>query len=162
MKFKEIVKLLEIRCAGGSAPIEERDAILVQADKWLEIAQILKDDPDLTFDSLMCLSGYDKGDGENLGVAYNFHSMSKMHKLEVRIEVPTENPVIPSISEIWETANWHEREAWDMYGIKFEGHPNLKRMLLPEDWVGHPLRKDYETPESYHDLTIPKDKTYWE
>jgi len=76
--------------------------------------------------------------------------------------VKKDAPEIPSVAEIWRTANWHEREAWDLFGIVFTGHPDLKRILLPDDWEGHPLRKDYKTQETYQGITIEKDKTYWE
>ena len=69
---------------------------------------------------------------------------------------------IPSVSDIWKTANWHEREAFDLVGLKFTNHPDMKRILLPKDWEGHPLRKDYETPDFYNGMPVPKDKSYWE
>ena len=69
---------------------------------------------------------------------------------------------IPSVANLWRTANWHEREAYDLLGIKFTDHPELKRILLPEDWEGHPLKKDYETPDFYNGMPVPKDKSYWE
>ena len=81
--------------------------------------------------------------------------------LEIRIEVCDEDSV-PSVTDLWGSANWHEREAFDMMGIKFENHPNFKRILLADDWEGHPLRNDYDTPEYYRGMPVPKDKTYWE
>jgi len=162
MEFKNFIELFEIRCPGCVTVAEGSPALLVQAEKWLDVARVLHEDPDLTFDSLMCLTGYDKGDQHTLGVAYNFHSMSKLHKLEIRIEVPRESAEIPSVANIWRTADWHEREVYDLFGITFTGHPNLKRILLPDDWEGYPLRKDYETPDYYHGMPIPKDKTGWE
>ena len=131
-------------------------------EHWLKVAQFLRSDPELHFDSLMCLTGYDKGPGEPLGVAYNLHSMDKLHKLEVRIEVIRDGGTIPSVARIWRTADWHEREAYDMFGIQFEGRPDLRRMLLPEDWEGHPLKKDYQTPDFYHGIPVSKDKRGWE
>ncbi|MFB0515986.1 MAG: NADH-quinone oxidoreductase subunit C [Candidatus Neomarinimicrobiota bacterium] len=141
---------------------EEANHIRVIPEHWLVVAQFLRSDPDLHFDSLMCLTGYDPGPGEPLGVAYNLHSMDKLHQLEVRIEVPREGGTIPSVAHIWRTADWHEREAYDMFGVIFEGHPDPRRMLLPEDWEGHPLRKDYTTPDYYRGIPVPKDKRGWE
>ena len=69
---------------------------------------------------------------------------------------------VPSVESLWKTADWHEREAYDMMGIKFSGHPDMKRILLPHDWEGHPLKKDYEVADYYHGMYIPKDKTSWE
>ncbi len=157
-----MVELFEVRCPGCVTVTEDGNAFNVQAEKWLEVAKILREDPDLTFDSLMCLTGYDKGTDDVLGVAYNFHSMSKLHKLEIRIEVSRDSAEIPSIANIWRAADWHEREVYDLFGITFSGHPDLKRILLPDDWEGYPLRKDYETQDYYHDMPIPKDKTDWE
>ena len=101
-----------------------------------------KNDKKLKFDYLMCISSYDIGDKKTYGVAYNFKSTSLKHYLEVRIEVDCEVE-IPSIANLWRTANWHEREAFDLMGIYFIGHPDLRRVLLPEGFAGHPLRKDY-------------------
>ena len=134
----------------------------VKPEGWLEVAHFLREDPALQFDALMCLTGYDTGPGEALGVAYNLHSMSKLHMLEVRIEVPRNGGVIPSVALLWRTADWHEREAYDLFGIDFGGHPDLRRILLPSDWEDHPLRKDYQTQEYYHGITVPKDKRGWE
>ena len=109
----------------------------------------------------MCISSYDKGDKKIYGVAYNLFSTTKTHYLEVRVE--TEDGIsIPSVADLWQTANWHEREAYDMMGIQFEGHPELKRILLSDDWEGHPLRKNFKEPDYYHGMPVPKDKSYWE
>jgi NADH-quinone oxidoreductase subunit C len=98
----------------------------------------------LGFEYLNCLSGVDwPGEGE-LEVVYNLSSLRHKHKAAVKVRVPRDNPVVRSVVSIWKTANWHEREAYDLLGIHFEGHPDLRRILTSEDWVGHPLRKDYE------------------
>ena len=110
--------------------------------------------PELQFDYLMCLSGIDNGKNI-LGVVYHLSSMQHRHKITVKVEVPADKPDVPSVSSIWPTANWHEREAYDLIGIKFIGHPDLRRMLLPEDWEGHPLRKDYKVPEFYQGMKVP-------
>ena len=95
-------------------------------------------------------------------MAYNLHSMDILHKLEVRIEVLREGGSIFSVANIWRTADWHEREVYDLFGINFEGHPDLRRILLPFDWEGHPLLKDYTTPDYYRGIPVPKDKRGWE
>jgi NADH-quinone oxidoreductase subunit C len=133
------------------APVDP--TIKVSPNHLLEVAKFLRDDDDMQFDYLSCLSGVDlKG---KLAVVYQFFSMVKRHKITVRVEVPTENPGVPSVESIWRTANWHEREAFDLFGITFTGHPDLRRILLPYDWDGHPLRKDYQVPEFYNGMKVP-------
>ena len=127
--------------------------IKISAVHVLEIAKFLRDDDELLFDFLSCLSGVDlKG---KLGAVYQLFSMVKRHKITLKVEVPTETPNIQSVESIWKTANWHEREAFDLYGINFIGHPDLRRILLPYDWEGHPLRKDYQVPEYYNGMKVP-------
>ena len=161
MSFDDIVKFLESKVAGQSFRIEGKEALIVSPDNWIEISTLLKNESDLDFDYLMCISSYDKGDGKIYGVAYNLFSTTKHHYLEVRVETE-EGKSIPSVVSLWQTANWHEREAYDMMGIQFEGHPNLKRILLSDDWEGHPLRKNFKEPNYYHGMPVPKDKSYWE
>jgi NAD(P)H-quinone oxidoreductase subunit J len=106
------------------------------------------------FNYLQCQGAYDNGPGQDL---VSFYHLLKLYDdnteapEEVRIKVflPRENPVIPSVYWIWKAADWQERESYDMYGIIYEGHPNLKRILMPEDWVGFPLRKDYISPDFF-------------
>jgi NAD(P)H-quinone oxidoreductase subunit J len=105
------------------------------------------------FNYLQCQGAYDMGPG---GELVSFYHLVKLdddvdHPPEVRIKVflPRDNPKLPSVYWIWKAADWQERESYDMYGILYEGHPNLKRLLMPEDWVGWPLRKDYVSPDFY-------------
>jgi NADH-quinone oxidoreductase subunit C len=128
--------------------------IKINTTQVIDIAMFLRDDADMQFDYLMCLSGMDYGK-DILGVVYNLFSMSKRHKLTVKIDVTKGAAEIPSVALVWETANWHEREAYDLFGIKFTGHPDLRRILLPEDWDGYPLRKDYKVPEFYQGMKVP-------
>ena len=133
------------------------DYIGIKPDHWLNVAQWLKSDPEASFDSLQCVTGTDIGESK-LDSRYNLHSMELGHLIEVRIEVSIENPKIPSIEQIWRSGDWFERETYDMYGIKYEGHRDLRRMLLPEDWEGFPLRKDYQEQETYHGIIVKKIK----
>ena len=139
----------------------EANIIFVTSASLLAVADKFKNDVNLNFDFLMCITALDNGDSKNFTIAYNFHSNKHNHSVEIRVVV-TDEEEVPSLANIWKTADWHEREAYDMMGIKFSGHPDLKRILLPEDWEGFPLRKDYKVADYYHGVPIPKDKSYWE
>ncbi len=159
--MENIFKILKDKFNDSIEISENSDYIKVDSKDWHSIATLLKENEKLKFDYLMCISSYDKGDKKTYGVAYNFKSTSLGHYLEVRIEVDDESS-IESVTNLWASADWHEREAYDMMGIKFDNHPNFKRILLPEDWPGYPLRKDFKTPDYYKGMPVPKDKTYWE
>lgn len=144
--------------------------IEVSAEGLCEVATYLKDEPSLAFDMLNCITAVDycepdpkkakKVDWEpHLEVVYHLSSTTRKHTLVLKVMLPRwkndqegEPPEVPTISEIWATANWHEREVYDLSGVHFVGHPNLRRILCPEDWVGYPLRKDYEMPLDYHGI----------
>ena len=137
------------------------DWIQLKPENWLKIAKWLKSDEELSFDSLQCNTGMDLGEGV-LESRYNLHSMKHLHKVEIRIKVSAEKPDIPSVEQVWRVADWFERETYDMFGINFIGHRDLRRILLPDDWEGWPLRKDYEEQETYHGIIVPKVKEGWE
>ncbi len=120
-----------------------------------EVGHYLKEEPELQFNYLMCLSGVDYGPGKNLAVVYHLQSIPLTHQIVLKVELPRESPRVPSVALIWRTADWHEREAYDLFGIRFEGHPDLRRIFLPDDWEGHPLRKDYVVQEFYQDIRVP-------
>ncbi|MBD2387438.1 NAD(P)H-quinone oxidoreductase subunit J [Cylindrospermum sp. FACHB-282] len=105
------------------------------------------------FNCLQFQSGIDLGPGQDLVSVYHLIKISdnadRPAEVRVKVFLPRENPTVPSVYWIWKTADWQERESYDMYGIIYEGHPNLKRILMPEDWVGWPLRKDYISPDFY-------------
>ena len=146
----------------GSLDAELNDThIQLKPDDWFEIASWLKSEPSLHFDSLQCHTGMDVGENM-LEARYNLHSMTHDHKIEIRIAVSRDKANIPSIEQIWRIGDWFERETYDMFGIFFDGHRDHRRMLLPEDWEGYPLRKDYVVQETYHGIIIPKVKEGWE
>jgi NAD(P)H-quinone oxidoreductase subunit J len=105
------------------------------------------------FNYMQCQGGYDTGPGGELVSFYHITKLSdgaiKPEEIRLKVFLPRERPILPSVYWIWKAADWQERETYDMYGIVFEGHPNLKRILMPEDWVGWPLRKDYISPDFY-------------
>ncbi len=153
-------------------------ANLENIDPWIEVApeglvevcQHLRDDSALRFDYLSCISGVDylhtdekkakKAAWEpHTEVVYHLFSVTHKHSLMLKVllprwkdDQPGELPEVPTVSGVWSTADWHEREVYDLSGIRFTGHPNMRRILCPEDWVGHPLRRDYEMPLEYHGI----------
>jgi len=134
-----------------------------------KIAQFLRINEDLQFDSLMNLSGVDDANDEKIteedgtvtikggtfSVYYHLHSTTIDHKVVLRVITDKDKPEVESVDPVWKASTWHEREAYDMYGIIFLNHPDLRRILLPDDWDGYPLRKDYENPEYYDGMKIP-------
>ncbi|MDB5257017.1 MAG: nuoC [Chitinophagaceae bacterium] len=132
---------------------------VIKTSQLESVARLLWETPSLYFDSLSCLTALDNGEKEGtLEVLYHLYSIPYEHAFIMKVVVPRgdENnlPEVPSLCGIWKTANWHEREAFDMYGIKFTGHPDLRRILLPTDWQGYPLRKDYKEQETYHGIKV--------
>jgi NAD(P)H-quinone oxidoreductase subunit J len=105
------------------------------------------------FNYLQCQGAYDIGPGQDLVSFYHLIKVSddadRSEEVRVKVFLPRDNPRVPSVYWVWKAADWQERESYDMYGIIYEGHPNLKRLLMPEDWVGWPLRKDYISPDFY-------------
>ena len=127
--------------------------INVNPEKITDISLYLRDNPILKFDYLVMLSGMDYG--EELGVIYHLFSMDFKHRIVIKVKLDREDPKLPTVEKVWLTADWHEREAYDMFGINFEGHHNLIRILCCYDWEGWPLRKDYKVQEEYHGIKVP-------
>ena len=160
MTFPEIADLLTDQF-GTDIQINTQNLqpyLTVPATRLVAICQFLRDDDRLFFDLLACVTGIDNGPEANtMEVIYNFTSIPYEHNLMLKVIIPRNTgtsslPSVPSLSHIWRTADWHEREAFDLVGIHFENHPDLRRILLPTDWVGHPLRTDYEEQEQYHGI----------
>jgi len=127
--------------------VVSRDEVtaFVQPEALLGALAALRDDAELSFDALSSLTVVDWPDRvPRFWVAYELYSMTHRHRLRVKVGVPAEDPRVASITPMFQTANWHEREAWDFFGVVFEGHPDLVRILLPDDWEGFPLRKTEE------------------
>ncbi len=119
-----------------------------------DLAFFLRDEPKLSFDSLLLISSLDNGNG-SLSVIYHLESTKHGHQLMLKVTLSSEVPSVPSVTSVWLHANWQEREAWDMMGIRFEGHPDHRRILLDDDYPGHPLRKDFKEPDFYHGMKVP-------
>lgn len=161
----EKIKSIITEKFGGEVILAEdtetlQPGLTVEASRIAEICRELRDNPDTYFDFLSSLSGVDYGpESGEFGVVYHLASIPyrTLFVLKVRVRGTrdvNELPPVPSVSEVWRTAEWHEREAYDLVGIRFSGHPDLRRILLPDDWEGHPLRKDYKTAESYQGIKI--------
>jgi NADH-quinone oxidoreductase subunit C len=129
----------------------------VKAESLTEVMTFLRDDEATKFDALANLNGVDAGE-IGLVVRYDLFSYSLHHRFALRVVLEEGTESVPSITALWPAANWDERETFDMFGIRFDGHPDLKRILLEDDWVGHPLRKDYQEPETYRGMTIKKER----
>jgi len=129
---------------------------VLDASLWRDIALFMRDHARLKFNYMACLSGVDYFPEEKLGIVCNLESLGVLgHRLAVKVSCPRSGGAIPTVSCVWHTANWHEREAYDMFGIDFAGHPDFRRILCPDDWEGFPLRKDYKVQESYHGIKVP-------
>ena len=123
--------------------------LIVDREELHSLCEFLKSDSELDFDFLTDLSGVDYID--YMLVVYHLYSYKKGHKLVVKTKITRDDPVVDSVTSLWSTANWHEREAYDLYGIIFKGHPNLKRIFCTDDFPGHAFRKDFplENDEEY-------------
>ncbi|MEI7903841.1 MAG: NADH-quinone oxidoreductase subunit C [Candidatus Firestonebacteria bacterium] len=143
-KFPEVKEFLP---AAGVLK-DEMLAVSAPAGVILPLCTELKNNKDFDFDYVMCISGVDLKD--KLQAVYHLYSLKRKHKLEIKTELDAVKPEVDSVSSLWQGADWHEREAYDMFGIVFKGHPNLTRILTAEDFEGYPLRKDYEgKPDNY-------------
>ncbi len=164
MTFEEIKNLLVAKF-GPEAILSENlqpnmPFVVVPKELLPEICLELHDNEQTYFDFLACQTGIDNGpECGTLEVVYNLYSIPYEHGFCLKVQVPRNSgneplPAIPTISHIWRTADWHEREIFDLLGIAFTGHPDPRRILCPADWTGHPLRKDYQWPEYYHDIKV--------
>jgi NADH-quinone oxidoreductase subunit C len=161
-KFAERIKAKKLDALDPYVVIEPADLVAV--------CRHLRDEPSLSFELLNCISGVDylepdakkapkAGFEPHTEVVYHLSSFTHRHRLVVKLILPRwrdnqpgELPEVPSLTSLWPTADWHEREVYDLSGVHFTGHPDLRRILLSEDWIGHPLRKDYEFPLEYHGI----------
>ena len=132
----------------------------IKRDRLVEVASKLRDTPSLRFEMCLGVSGvhYPEQTGRELHIVYVLLSLTHNRRVRLEVSVPDSDPHLPSLVEVWGGTNWHERETWDMFGIIFDGHPGLTRILMPDDWPGHPQRKDYPLggiPIEYKGATVP-------
>lgn len=129
---------------------------IADARALVEVCRFLRDDPQLNFEVLSDLSALDWPKDEKIQVVYHLYSYSKRHAIVLKVDLPRDNPKVATLEGVWKVANWFEREVFDLFGVIFEGHSDLRRIMLPEDWVGHPLRKDYVEQEEYDGISTQR------
>ncbi|UKJ06254.1 NADH-quinone oxidoreductase subunit C [Solitalea lacus] len=164
MDFNEIKQLLIDKFGNEVIVAEQADglqpSLTIKKEMIADVCRELRDNELTYFDFLSCLSGVDYGlELKKMGVVYHLSSIPYKKQLTLKVECDFDResndlPSFPTVSEVWRTADWHEREAYDLFGINFEGHPDLRRILLPDDWEGYPLRKDYKTAAEYKGIKI--------
>jgi NADH-quinone oxidoreductase subunit C len=137
-----------------------RDAYLkVKAERWVDVALTLRDDPALLFDFLQNVTAVDWLKQNRIDMVYHLYSYPLKHSLVVKIELDRAKPQVPSVAGVWKAADWNEREQFDLMGVEFVGHPDLRRIMMPDDWVGFPLRKDYKEAEAYRGMPTTRPST---
>jgi NADH-quinone oxidoreductase subunit C len=130
---------------------------LIDTASIREVCRYLRDDPEMRCDVLSSLSGVDYKDEGFIEVVYHLYSYAQRHLVVLKVRVDRDDSVVDSVEPVWKAANWHEREIYDLLGVTFRGHPDLRRLLMPEDWVGHPLRKDFVEPDEYHGISTRRE-----
>ncbi|HYK91414.1 MAG TPA: NADH-quinone oxidoreductase subunit C [Acidobacteriota bacterium] len=155
MKPEEISALLAEKF--GGRVLESKLGVVspwsvIESGAILEVCRFLRSDERLLMDHLELLGGVDYKD--RIEVVYVVYSMAHHHRYTVKVRLPRENPSVDTVESVWGIANWHEREAFDMFGVVFNGHSDMRRILCPDDWEGYPLRKDYKFPTSYRDMPV--------
>ncbi len=159
----EIEKVMEIvrQAARSDIRLVEQTTpptVAIAPDDLRRVCQVLHTHPELYFDMLSCVTGLDNGPAMNTcEVLYHLYSIPYHFSLALKVTLPRENPVIDSVVSVWRGADWLEREVYDMFGITFTHHPDLRRILMPADWQGFPLRKDYQHQDEYHGVTVAYD-----
>jgi NADH-quinone oxidoreductase subunit C len=144
--------------AVGALQLVKRDPFCTfAAGSVVEICRFLKSDPELAFDLLQDLTATDHPKDGLIRVVYHFYSYRHRHMLVAKVELPRAAPEVDSVEPVWKAANWLEREVYDLFGVTFRGHPDLRRVMLPDDWVGHPLRKDYSETGGYQGISNVRD-----
>ena len=155
MKPEEITALLSEQFGDRileSKPDELNPWSAVDPHSILDICRFIRTDKRIEMDHLELLGGVDYKD--RIEVVYVVYSMKHHHRYTLKCRLPREDPKVSTVESVWAVANWHEREAFDMFGVLFEGHSDMRRILCPDDWEGYPLRKDYKAPESYRDMPV--------
>jgi len=156
MTTVEIHERLKARFGDDVGPLSEAKIdpwTVVKKERLVEVCRFLRSEPDLAFDLLEDLTALDWPKRNAIEVVYHLLSYGKLHTFKLKVEADRARPVVPSLDPVWKAANWLEREVYDLFGVEFTGHPDLRRILLPDDWQGHPLRKDYQEAGGWHGIS---------
>lgn len=157
LDFQQLVELIKTT-ARHPVQVDEASSpktVILHADDLLDCCRLLHANPQTYFDMLSCITGIDNGAEVNtMECVYNLYSIPFNHHMMLRVVLSREQPVIKSVTSIWKAADWQEREIFDMYGIQFADHPDMRRILMPADWDGHPLRKDYKQQDYYRGVKV--------
>ncbi|MBI4525457.1 MAG: NADH-quinone oxidoreductase subunit C [Deltaproteobacteria bacterium] len=159
MDAKTIYDTLEKEFPGKISCFKEEvlDPYLsVSAPAIVEVCRYLRDQPGLEFEVLSDLTAVDLPKENKLQIVYHLYSYSQRHQIVLKADLPREEPRIATVEGVWSAANWFEREVFDLFGVFFDGHSDLRRILLPEDWLGYPLRKDYVEEEEYDGISTQR------
>lgn len=158
MILEEIITLITDQFPSALEGVKEESTppnLRISQHQIHPVCSLLHSSKNTYFDCLSCLTGIDNGpEQDSMEVIYHLYSIPYNLSLALSVLLPRSNPSIDSVTDIWQGANWHEREAYDLLGIEFKNHPDLRRILLPDDWQGHPLRKDYQEQETYHEVKV--------
>ena len=142
----------------GDCDLQAKDPFIrVDPAAIVDVCRFLRDESDLQFDSLSNETGVDYKAKGVIEVVYHLYSYPHRHAIVLKVDAPRDTPVVPTVETVWKAANWLEREIYDLLGVTFEGHTDLRRLLMPEDWIGHPLRKDFVEPEEYHGISTRRE-----
>ncbi len=156
MTTHEIHERLRARFGDDVGPLSEPKidpSCTVKRERIVEVCRFLRDEPDLALDLLEDLTAVDWPKKGQIEIVYHLLSIPKRHVIVLKVELDRAAPAVDSVEGVWKAANWLEREVYDLFGVSFAGHPDLRRVLLPDDWVGHPLRKDYQEAGGWHGIT---------
>ena len=159
MEAVRIYDRLKEKFGAGILEVKSEKALdpfcVADPNALVDIARFLRDDGELAMDCLSNESGVDYKD--RVEVVYHLFSYQHRHSAVLKVKLPRENPAVKTLEGVWKSANWMEREIFDLVGVNFEGHSDLRRLLMPEDWVGHPLRKDFVEPLEYHGIATVRE-----
>ncbi len=155
MTTQELHQHLKEKLGDDVGPLSEPKIdpfCVVPAARIVEVCRLAKQDPALELDFLEDLTAVDWPKRNVIEVVYHLFSYRHRHGIVLKVEADRAAPRVPSVEGVWKAANWFEREVYDLFGVEFAGHPDLRRIMLPDDWVGHPLRKDYQEAGGYHGI----------